>query len=287
MLKKIAAIQMCSGLNLTANLELAKKLLADAAKKGASLAVLPEMFPLLGSGEAFIDKKMAIQEKEGIGPIQTFLSAEAKRLGLWIIGGTIPLASDYPEKTYAACLVFNDKGQQIARYDKIHLFDVKLSDTESYNESNTTVPGNKIVLVDTPIGRIGITVCYDIRFPELYRALFNLGAEIIVVPSAFTFTTGQKHWEILTRARAIENFCYLVCPAQWGKNDANRHTYGNSLIIAPDGQIIDRLETGDGAILANVDPLLIQRERSAIPVKEHQRISCNLGSLQKTIYPIK
>lgn len=272
MSKKIAAIQMQSGMNLKNNLEIAKALLAEAAKKDAILAVLPEMFPLLGTGKSFISEKLAIKEEEGHGLIQDFLSQQAEKLGIWIIGGTIPLTSEYANKTYATCLVFNDKGKKVARYDKIHLFDVTVSATENYKESDSTISGDKIVLIDSPLGRIGLSVCYDIRFPELYRSLFNQGAEIIVVPSAFTLLTGQQHWEILTRARAIENLCYVVCPAQWGEHGGGRRTYGNSLIIDPKGEIVARLSEGNGVIISEINQDLILNERKRFPIKEHQRI---------------
>lgn len=273
MLKKIAAIQMNSGMDLSQNLALARTLLKEASDKGATLAVLPEMFPLLGSGCSFTSKKLLIKEKEGSGQIQRFLSEQARELGIWIIGGTIPLESNDQNKTYASCLVFNNKGTQVARYDKIHLFDVTLSPSESYRESDTTMPGDKIVVVDTPLGRIGLSVCYDIRFPELYRALFNLGADIIVIPSAFTLQTGKEHWEILARARAIENFSYVVCSAQWGKHGDSRETYGNTLIVAPSGQIIAHLEEGNGVVLSEIDSELIKAQRKRMPVKDHQRIT--------------
>ena len=269
---KIAAIQMTSGMDLNDNLKMAKKLLEEAVTHGATVAVLPENFPLLGKGEEYKKIKCSIQETEGHGKIQDFLSHTARKLNLWIIGGTIPLTSETPEKSYAACLVYNAQGEKIARYNKLHLFDVTLNSQESYKESDTIVAGNNIVVVDTPVGRIGLSVCYDIRFPELFRELFKRGAEILIVPAAFTIPTGKAHWEILLRARAIENFCYVVAAAQWGTHGQGRETYGDSMIIAPYGEVITRLTQGNGVIIADIDLERVYSARRKIPVGEHQRI---------------
>ena len=269
---KIAAIQMNSGMDLNDNLKMAKKLLQEAATRGARVAVLPENFPLLGKGEDYKKIKNSIQEMEGHGQLQDFLAATAQELKLWIIGGTIPLSSDTPEKSYAACLVYNAQGEQIARYNKIHLFDVNLNAQESYKESDTIVAGNNIIVVDTPVGCIGLSVCYDIRFAELFRELFKKGAEILIVPAAFTVPTGKAHWEVLLRARAIENFCYVVAAAQWGRHGQERETYGDSMFIAPFGEVITRLPSGNGVIIADIDLESVYSARQKIPVGEHQRI---------------
>jgi nitrilase len=270
--KRIAAIQMTSGMNLDENLATAKRLLQQAADQGVQLAVLPEMFPLLGSGEEFNQSKKAICEKNGIGKIQEFLSNESRRLNLWVVAGTVPLMSSDSDKNYASCLVFNANGETVAQYNKIHLFDAALSKAESYRESDTTLPGEHIVVLDTPVGCIGLSVCYDIRFPELYCEMFRRGAQILLVPSAFTVPTGKAHWEVLLRARAIENFCYVVAPAQTGTHGHGRKTFGNSLIIAPTGDILAQLESGEGVITAEIDLELVANERQKIPVLEHRRI---------------
>lgn len=276
---KVAAIQMTSGLDLDANLAMAKTLLEEAAAKGAVLAVLPEMFALLGRGDACTQAKRAIQEEKGSGKIQDFLSATANRLNMWIVGGTIPLKSHEAHRSYAACLVYNADGENIAEYDKIHLFDANLSHQECYAESSVTMPGDTIVVIDTPIGRIGLSVCYDIRFPELFREMFRRGAQILMVPAAFTVTTGQVHWEVLLRARAIENFCYVVASAEWGVHGGGRETFGDSMIIAPTGEILSRLAAGTGVVIADIDLEFLNREREKIPVGSHQRIFHDVSAL--------
>jgi len=280
MTNKIAAIQMTSGMDLDANLMLAKKLLTYAAKQGALLAVLPEMFPLMGKGEEFKVAKTAIQEQLGQGKIQDFLANEAKRLNMWIVGGTLPLASDDPNKNYAACLVWNAKGEVVAHYNKMHLFDVTLSETEFYKESESTMAGDRIIFLDTPVGRVGLSVCYDVRFPELYRAMFLRGAQVFVIPSAFTVPTGRAHWEILLRARAIENFCYVVAAAQWGEHGQGRKTFGHSMIVAPTGKVMTSLPEGLGVVMAEIDLTFLQKEREKIPVTQHQRIFCDVSAFK-------
>lgn len=269
---KVAAIQMTSGMDLDQNLMMAKTLLEEAAAQGAALAVLPEMFPLLGRGAACTEAKRAIQEEKGQGKIQDFLSNQAKRLNLWIAGGTIPLKSHESHRSYAACLMYNAQGDIVAEYDKIHLFDATLSEHECYLESEATMPGQHIVVLDTPIGRAGLSVCYDMRFPELYREMFRQGAQVFLIPAAFTVTTGQMHWEVLLRARAIENFCYVVASAEWGVHGGGRETYGDSMIVAPTGAIITRLAAGTGIVMAEIDLEQLQHERQKIPVANHQRI---------------
>jgi deaminated glutathione amidase len=279
----VAAIQMTSGMDVHENLAQAKRLLEEAAAKGAQLAVLPEMFPLLGQGPEFTQARMKIQENEGQGLIQDFLSDIARRLNLWIIGGTIPLASNDPMRSYAACLVFDEKGSVVARYDKLHLFDANLASSESYRESDNTMPGDKIVLVQTPVGKVGLSVCYDMRFPELYRELLNLGAEILAIPVAFTATTGKMHWDVLTRAVAIQNFCYVIAAGQQGTHGMGRQTHGNSAIISPCGQVLAQLENGMGVVHAQIDLQQLSQKRAQIPALTHQRILTTSLNLKKVV----
>ncbi len=278
----VAAIQMNSGMNVSDNLQQASVLLEQAAKQGAALAVLPEMFPLIGQGPGLKAARIRIQEQEGNGPIQDFISALAKRLKIWIIAGTIPIASEDPTRSYAACLVFNEDGKQVARYDKLHLFDAALDTGEVYRESDSTFPGNKIVLVHTPVGKIGLGVCYDLRFPELFRQLQHMGAEIFAVPAAFTVTTGKLHWETLTRAIAIHNFCYVIGAGQHGLHGMGRETYGNSIIISPNGEVLSQLENGIGVLTAQIDLNWLAAKRKEIPAFSHQRIFPDTD-LQKVI----
>ena len=266
----IAAIQMCSSHVVDENLSTAGRLIAIAARNKANIVVLPEMFAIMG--EAATDK-VYVREVFGSGKIQDFLSQQAQEHKIWIVGGTIPIACEATHKVRAASIVFNDKGHAVARYDKIHLFDITLSDKEVYKESDTTLPGNQIVLVDTPYGKLGLAVCYDVRFPELFRCLFNKGAEIIILPSAFTVPTGVAHWEVLTRARAIENFSYLVGACQGGAHSNGRKTFGNSLIIDPWGAVLAKKEGVDeGIIYADLDLDRLYEARKSIPIQDHQRI---------------
>jgi deaminated glutathione amidase len=267
---RIAAIQMCSSENIDDNLKTAKQLIEEAASHGAKLIVLPEMFAIFGTDAT---DKVNAKEIFHEGKIQDFLSTLAKANGVWIVGGTIPIATENSQKIRAASLVFDHEGNIVARYDKIHLFDVTVSDTEAYQESATTEPGEKIVLVDTPFGKLGLSVCYDVRFPELYRCLFNAGADIIAIPAAFTVKTGEAHWELLTRARAVENFCYVIGAAQGGTHANGRQTFGHSLIIDPWGTVKAMANQTDiGVIYADLDLKQQQKIRSAIPVMMHQKI---------------
>lgn len=264
----ISAIQMCSSQNVDENLSTAASLIKEAAAKGANLAVLPEMFTIMGETA----EKLEVKEEFGSGKVQNFLAEQARLNKMWIVGGTIPISCEDPSKASASCLVYNDKGELAGRYDKIHLFDVTVSTTESYKESATTLPGDKIVVIPTPFGKLGLSVCYDIRFPELYRALFNKGAEIIVIPSAFTVKTGEAHWELLTRARAVENLCYVIGADQWGTHSNGRKTYGHSLIVEPWGNVVSSLASGNGVITAELDLEKLHKLRKDLPVCEHQRI---------------
>jgi len=266
---RVAAIQMTSGSDIGANLDAAGRFLADAAGAGAVLAALPENFAFMGrdSGE-----KRAIAEADGSGPIQTFLSDTARRHGLWIVGGTIPLQTE-SGRVSASCLVYGADGARAARYDKIHLFDVDVpGSTESHRESTHTAPGREPRIVDTPAGRVGLSVCYDMRFPELFRLLSREGAELFVVPSAFTVPTGKAHWETLLRARAIENLCALVAPAQWGVHPGGRETYGDSLIVDHWGNVVARSRAGTGCVVGDIDPAARVAARAKFPALAHRVI---------------
>jgi len=232
---KVAAIQMASGPNITGNLDEARRLIAKAAEQGARLVVLPEFFAIMGMAE---QDKIAIREQPGQGPIQSFLGEIARQHRIWLVGGSIPLAASAPGKVLNSCLVFDEQGEQVARYDKIHLFNLELGN-ERYDEAKTIEPGNQVVVVDSPFGRIGLAVCYDLRFPELFRAMKDV--DIIVLPAAFTETTGKMHWEVLVRARAVENLAYVIAAAQGGYHVNGRETHGNSMIVGPWGRVLDRL----------------------------------------------
>ena len=270
----VAAIQMNSVADVAANLAAAKRLLTEAAAAGAKLAVLPENFAFMGAHET---AKLVHAEPLGNGPIQMFLAETAKSLSMWIVGGTIPLAvPDDAQKVYAASLLFNDQGERVAHYDKIHLFDVNVErdgKTESYRESNSIAFGRVApVCAATPAGALGLSVCYDLRFPELYRVLSSHGAQLLCVPSAFTEKTGEAHWEILLRARAVENFCVVIAPNQTGTHAGGRRTWGHSMIISPWGEILAQRAEGEGVVLATVDAEAQTRIRSSFPSLNHRRI---------------
>jgi nitrilase len=275
---KAAAIQMASGPNITANLNETERLLTDAAGNGAELVVLPENFALMGNSE---HDKVEAREPYGTGKIQEFLSRTAERLGIWIVGGTIPLASDEPGRIRAACLVVNPNGEVVGRYDKIHLFDVYLEESaETYNESETIEAGDATLVVDTPFGKLGVAVCYDLRFPELFRKMLDDGMEILAIPSAFTAITGGAHWEPLLRARAIENLCYVIAAAQGGYHVNGRETHGDSMIIDPWGRILDRLPRGSGIVMAEVDSGKVVSTRRSFPAVEHRYFTCGHNEIR-------
>ncbi len=267
----VAAIQLSSVADRDANLASAARLLRQAAQAGAVLAALPENFSFMGARE---HDKLAIAEADGQGPIQDFLAATARELKLWIVAGTVPLAvSGDPGRVWAACLVYDGQGRRVARYDKIHLFDVEVPGGEQYRESNSIARGApEAVVVDTPAGRLGLSVCYDLRFPELYRALAARGAELLCVPAAFTARTGQAHWEALLRARAIENQCYLIAPGQYGIHAGGRATWGHSLVIDPWGEILAQQAEGDGVVLAPVSAERLRQVRTSFPALTHRRM---------------
>jgi deaminated glutathione amidase len=266
---KAAALQMTSGPDVQANLAQARHLLEEAHAEGARLAVLPENFAFMGMADA---DKRAVGEVEGTGPIQDFLTATAERLGLWVIAGTIPIRLAEDARMAAASLVYDAAGARVARYDKIHLFDVELPErAESYRESANVAPGRvAAVVVDTPIGRVGLAVCYDVRFPELFRSLSAAGAEVFVLPSAFTAPTGRAHWETLLRARAIENLSHMIAPAQSGFHPSGRETYGDTMIIDHWGRILARLPRGRGCVVAEIDLARQARVRKSFPALAHR-----------------
>lgn len=264
----IAALQMTSGLDVAANLDTACRLLGATTRSGACVAVLPENFAFMGRTE---EQRRAVAERPDDGPIQAAMAQVAREAGIWVIAGTIPLRVQGEERIANACLVYDSTGRRIARYDKIHLFDVQIPGRdESYRESDNAMPGREPALVDTPAGRVGLSVCYDLRFPELYRRLVGAGAEILTVPAAFTAPTGRAHWEVLLRARAIENLCFVVAAAQSGMHPNGRETYGDSLIVDYWGRVLARRPRGTGLVTAQLDRDGQQRVRERFPVLTHR-----------------
>jgi deaminated glutathione amidase len=263
---RVAALQMASGPHVDANLKEAARLLEIAAAQGARLAALPEYFPIMGMHE---QDKVRVRERDGAGPIQDFLSASARRHGLWIVGGSVPLEASVPDKVRNSTLVYDDTGKRVARYDKIHLFGFEMG-AESYSEPRTIEPGSEVVVVETPFARIGLSICYDLRFPELYRAMKDV--DLILVPSAFTETTGKAHWETLIRARAIENLAYVLAPAQGGYHVNGRETHGDSMLVDPWGVILDRLPRGSGIVTGAINREHIARSRASLPALAHRTL---------------
>ena len=268
---RVAAIQMVSSAMLDANLEIAAELIGLAAKEGAKLVSLPENFACMGKTER---DKLAIREPFGQGPIQNFLAVQAKQHRLWLAGGTIYLSAKSPDKARAACLIYDPNGGCVARYDKIHLFDVTLATeaNETYRESDTLEAGNEVVVTETPLGKVGISICYDLRFPELYRRMHDGQVELILVPSAFTETTGAAHWEILLRTRSVENLCYVIASNQGGQHANKRTTWGHSMIVNPWGEVLDRVEKGPGLAIADIDVNQQRLLRKNFPCIEHRKI---------------
>lgn len=260
---------MASSPNVGANLLEAEKLIAEAAKAGAKLVALPENFALMGEHEL---DKIRVKEVDGQGPIQNFLAETALKYGVWIVGGTMPIAGDAENKVRAACLIYNDRGERVARYDKMHLFDVSVPGTnEVYRESDSIEAGAHPLVFDTPFGRMGVAVCYDLRFPEFFREMARMGMEILVIPSAFTAETGAAHWELLLRARAVENLCYIIAPNQGGFHINGRKTFGHSMIVDPWGVVLDCYKTGGGFVAAEIDLEHLEKVRTAFPVLQHRR----------------
>ena len=274
--KKIAAIQMASGPQIKANLMEATRLIREAANKGAGMVVLPESFALMAMSES---ENIDIAEEQGTGQIQDTLRQCAIENKVWLVAGSIPLKTSDSHRVSAASLMFNDKGEIVARYNKIHLFDVVIDSgageektTDTYKESDTFKAGKDIVVVDTPFGRIGMSICYDLRFPMLYREMVRQGAEIFLIPSAFTKTTGKIHWEPLIKARAIENQCYVIAPAQGGYHVNGRHTYGHSMMVDYLGQVHGLHLKGTGIITMNIDLKAQKKIRKSFPVLQHTKL---------------
>jgi len=264
----VAALQMTSGPDVAANLDQAGRLLHDAARAGARVAVLPENFSFMGLKDA---DRRGVAERDGEGPVQCFLAQRARDLALWIVAGTTPISATPGERVAAACLVFDDGGRRVARYDKIHLFDVNLPGrAESYRESANIAPGSRPALAPTPAGLLALSVCYDMRFPELYRPSIAAGAQWISVPAAFTVPTGRAHWEVLLRARAIENLAFVVAAAQWGAHPSGRETYGDSMIVDYWGTVLARLPSGVGIVTARLDLAAQEETRGNFPALSHR-----------------
>jgi deaminated glutathione amidase len=265
---KVATLQMNSGPEVARNLATAGELLAQAADAGASLAVLPENFAIMGAREA---DRLAVAEAPGSGPIQDALAELAQKLSLWIVAGTLPLRGRSANRIAPACVVFDARGRQVARYDKIHLFDVNIPEKrEIYRESATFERGNEPIVVETPVGKLGLSVCYDMRFPELYRQLSARGAQLLAMPAAFTVPTGQAHWEVLLRARAVENLCYVLAAAQWGLHANGRETYGDAMIVDYWGRVLARQSAGVGVVVAEVDTAAQAGVREGFPALKHR-----------------
>jgi len=263
---KLAAIQMVSGPELAPNLEAAGRLAAEAARAGARLAALPENFYCIGRHET---DKVKLAERDGAGPVQEFLSGLSKKLKLWIVAGTVPIEAREKNRIRGACLVYDDEGRRVARYDKIHLFHFQ-GGGERYDEARTLEPGDAPLAIDSPFGRLALSVCYDVRFPELYRGLGRFDA--MFVPSAFTATTGAAHWETLLRARAVENQAYVVAPAQGGVHAGGRRTHGHTMIVDPWGEVLAERAEGEGIVLAEIDPKRIQEVRESLPALLNRRL---------------
>ena len=265
----VAAVQMVSKTDVGANLHDAGELIARAARAGARLVVLPEYFCLMGRSDR---DKVAAREIDGEGPIQSFLSAQAARHGVWLAGGTIPLDAQQPDRVKNSVLVYDPQGKRLARYDKIHLFAFSRGE-ESYDEARTIAPGRELSMFEfRPAGapriKVGLSVCYDLRFPELYRALVPV--DLILVPAAFTATTGRAHWETLLRARAIENLCYVLAAAQGGRHENGRATFGHSMLIDPWGKVLAMQDEGPGVVVGTIDTQIVTQMRTDLPALAHR-----------------
>ena len=269
---KVAAIQMATGPNLAANLMESERLISEASASGASLVVLPENFGFMGKRDRDLVSR---REQPGDGPLQHFLAQMASRYGVWIAGGTVPLDTRDKHRVRAASLVFDKEGKQVARYDKIHLFDVQVPDSdERYAESAIIEPGTEVVVIDSPFGRLGLAVCYDLRFPELFRRMLDSGMEVLLLPASFTAVTGRAHWEILVRARAIENLAYVIAAGQGGYHVNGRETHGHSMIVDPWGAVLAQVPRGTGFVAAELDRGLQAHIRRNFPAIQHRRLKC-------------
>lgn len=262
----VAAIQMISSPDVDQNMATARRLVSEAAATGAKLVVLPEYWPIMGMTDA---DKVGRAEQPGHGPIQQCMMEAARAHGIWLIGGTLPLVSPDAAKVMNTTLVFDPQGKPVSRYDKIHLFGFT-SGKESYDEARTIVPGDAVVLFDAPFGRVGLAVCYDLRFPELFRAMGD--CMLMVVTAAFTHTTGLAHWEVLLRARAIENQCYVLASAQGGTHPNGRRTFGHSMLIDPWGEVKAVLPEGEGVVSGAIDPQFLARVRESLPALKHRKL---------------
>ena len=260
----VAAVQMVSTPVVEENLATARRLVAEAAATGAKLVLLPEYWPIMGMSDS---DKVGKAEPLGQGVIQDAMASMARAHGIWLLGGTLPLASSDPEKVINTTLVYDPEGRHVGRYDKIHLFGFTKG-TESYNESRTIVPGSTVGTVETAVGKVGMSVCYDLRFPELFRAMGPV--DLIVVPAAFTYTTGRAHWEILLRARAIENQCYVLAAAQGGTHVNGRRTWGHSMLVDPWGEVKAVLAEGEGVIHGELDNTFVAGVRESLPALKHR-----------------
>jgi predicted amidohydrolase len=266
----VAAIQMTSSHVVADNLAVAAGLLREAKELGSEIACLPENFSFIGLHDA---DKCQVAEADGEGPVQSFLSETARELKMWILGGTIVIRGNGAVRVANSSLLVDAAGKRVARYDKIHLFDVTIPGRdEQYRESTHVAAGRELVIADTPVGRLGLSVCYDMRFPELYRELVARGAEWLAMPAAFTVPTGRAHWETLLRARAIENLCYVVAPAQSGTHSSGRETYGDSLIVDYWGQVLARLAKGAGVITADIDLAKEAETRARFPALTNRQL---------------
>jgi deaminated glutathione amidase len=266
---KIAALQTVSTPNVHRNLDAAARLIADAAGQGAELVALPEYFCLMGRRDT---DKLVIAENPGAGPIQAFLAAQAKQHGLWLVGGTLPIRAEAAaDRVRNACCVFAPDGALAARYDKVHLFRFE-TERESYDEARVLEAGSAPVAVQAGPLRVGLSICYDLRFPELYRALGTPPCDLLSVPSAFTYTTGRAHWELLLRARAVENQCYVIAAAQGGTHENGRRTWGHSMIVDPWGEVLAVRPEGEGVVVAEVDAARLVQVRRQLPALAHRRL---------------
>ncbi len=263
---QVCAVQMISTPHVAQNLARATALIAQAAAAGAKLIVLPEYFAIMGQTD---QDKLAVQETFGAGPLQDFLATSAREHGVWLVGGTIPLRSDDPKRVMNSSLAFNPHGECVARYDKIHLFGFD-NGAERFCESDTIAAGREVVAFETPFGRIGMSICYDLRFPELYRSVSEV--DIWLMPAAFTATTGRAHWEVLLRARAIENQCFIIAPNQGGLHPTGRETFGHSLIVDPWGQVLECLPEGEGLVIAELKASQLERVRKTLPALSHRML---------------
>ncbi len=263
---RIAAVQMISGPRVADNLAVAGRLVAEAVSQGAQLVALPEYFPIIGAADA---DRVKARGAFGHGPVQDWLAETAQRHGIWLFAGSIPLAASTPDKMRNSSLAYNPAGECVGRYDKVHLFGFRKGD-ESYDEASFIEPGDLPVTVDTPFGKVALSICYDLRFPELYRQLAPV--DLILVPAAFTETTGRAHWEILLRARAIENQCYVLAVGQGGRHENGRLTHGNSMIVDPWGEILDRKLKGPGVVIADLDHGRLAEIRDSLPALAHRKL---------------